>query len=158
MGRWHCYFLMLVHQALWVGIVVAALVVAVTVAGFVVSPWAGIASIGFDAFIVVMGVSFVISVYGFSSITGCNMPSHTIRILPDRVDIEFEDEKVISIEKKDIRPYKIYPGGVLVPFTGAHAGWIWVPSRIFETGADFTGFLKNLYRKDTENESDTGEK
>lgn len=149
MGRWHCYTLMLFHQAPWMGLIMVLLAVGVIVAGFIVSPWSGLASIGFAAFIIVMGMSFVISVYGFSSVTGCNIPPHTVEIEPDKVLVRFEDEKVKEISKADIEPYRIYPGGVLVPVKGAHAGWLWIPAKIFESGDALQLFLKNLYIRET---------
>ena len=162
MRRWHCYFLMLLSQAPAVGWIMLALVAGITTAGFLFSPWMGVAAIGFDVFIVMMGMSFVIMVYGFNSVTGLNMVSHSLRIVGESVIVSFEAEenpgevdmtpsqsqhpaKNIEISKKDLLPYHIYSGGVLIPVEGPRRGFLWLPTRAFPTDAAFSAFLSALY-------------
>lgn len=145
MGRWHCYTLMLLHQAPAVGWIMAAAIVALTVAGFILSPWIGVAAIGFDFFILVMGLSFVIMVYGFHSVTGVNMIPHRFAQDGKNLILEFEEGDPEVIPKASLRPYRIYPGGVLVPVEGERRGWIWIPPKAFEDDGRFQGFIKQLY-------------
>lgn len=160
MRRWHCYFLMLLSQAPAVGWIMLALVAGLTTAGFLFSPWIGIAAFGFDIFIVMMGMSFVIMVYGFNSVTGLNMASHSLHIEGESVIVSFEaDEnrepvegkpsqppaKTIEIKKKDLLPYHIYSGGVLIPVEGPRRGFLWLPTRAFPSDTAFSEFLKALY-------------
>lgn len=150
LGRWRCYMMMLVEQARWLLWTLLIVSLALIVAGFVLSPWAGIAAVAIDAFLVVMAVSFVIMAYGFNSITGVNMPPHALQLEGDSIKVEFEDGKSVEVSRKDIRPYKIYPGGALVPVDGARAGWLWVPPAAFDTPEGFTGFMKKIYESHTE--------
>lgn len=149
MGRWHCYALMLIHQSRWVAIVLTVLIVALIVAGFIVSPWMGIAAISFAAFIAVMVLNFIILVYGFNSVTGVNMGRHSLSLHGDRIMVEFEEGVPMYINCSDILPYSIYPGGVLIPVTGIKAGWLWVPPAAFSTSEDFQKFLKTIYHPET---------
>ena len=163
MGRFRCYWLMLLHQAPAVGWIMLAAIAALTTAGFIVSPWAGLATIGFDIFIVVMGMSFVIMAYGFHSITGVNLSEHTLAIEGDKIKVEFNEtsaetgedserdtapaSRPVEILLKDLRPYSVYPGGVLIPVEGPRKGFLWLPLRAFASDTDFQTFLKSLYSR-----------
>ena len=150
LGRWHCYWLMLIHQAPYWGLAVGLLALAMIVAGFILSPWIGLAAIGFSAFLVVMVVTFVIAVYGFHSITGCNMTPHRLFLTDSRIGVEFDDEgRDLTVSRSEARPYRIFPGGVLVPIEGERAGWLWIPPRAFENDEDFKTFLKKIYEGNT---------
>ena len=145
MSRARCYILMLLHQAPIATLLLCLLMASLTVAGFLFSPYIGVATIGVDAFLIVMLLTFVIAVYGFHSVTGCNMADHSLEQTDENVKVIFEDGKEIEISKKEILPYKIYPGGVLVPVKGERAGWLWVPPKAFDTPDEFSLFLKSLY-------------
>lgn len=145
LGRAKCYLLMLMEQAPAVGWVLLVLIAGLTTAGFLISPWVGVAALGLDAFIAVMGLNFVIMAFGFNSITGVNMAMHTLSLRGGKVEVEFEDGKTVEIDTADLRPYKIYPGGVLVPVGGARAGWLWVPPKAFPTDGEFRSFISGLY-------------
>ena len=145
MKRWHCYTLMLLHQATWLCWVVLAVTIALAVVGFIFSPWIGIAALGFDIFIVMMALSFSIMVYGFNSITGVNTLNHSFHLDKGKIRVEFEDGEPVEIDRKEARPYHIYPGGVLIPVAGVKAGWLWLPPKAFESDNDFQTFLKEIY-------------
>lgn len=136
---------MLVEQAPWLGWTLVVVTVALAVAGFIYSPWIGFAALALNAFLVVTALSFVIMACGFNSITGVNMATHCLSTDSGVVRAEFEDGKTVEVDKKNIKPYKIYPGGVLVPVDGARPGWLWIPPGAFETPEDFQEFLKSLY-------------
>lgn len=136
---------MLMHQAAPLAWGMLALVVAVVTAGFIVSPWVGIAAIGLSAFICVMLLSFVIMTFGFYSVTGANISLHTLALSEHGLTVEFEDGKTLHIARSDISPYHIYPGGVVVPVNGARAGWLWLPPRAFPSPEAFQSFLSGLY-------------
>ena len=149
MGRWQCYLLMAMEQApalLWGAVGVA---VAMATVGFVFSPVLGVAALAVGLFLLVMVLSFVMIAYGFNSITGVNVSGHTLAIADGGVEAEMEDGRKVSIRRDSIRPYKIYPGGVLVPvkgnIDGKGEGWLWVPPKAFDTAAEFQGFLKAMY-------------
>lgn len=152
MARFKCYFLMLVHQAPWAGWVMLAIVAGLTVTGFILSPWLGIAALGFDAFIIVMVMSFVIFAYGFSSITGVNMMSHCLKVSDGSLSIEFEEGNQVTVPLADIEPYLIYPGGVIIPVKGPREGWLWLPPKAFDEPSDFQNFLKCLYEGNSKQE------
>ena len=152
MSRWQCYFYMLIHHALWLAWTLLIVISGMAVVGFLCSPWIGIVALGVDALIVVMSMSFVIIAYGFTSITGANMADHALRSEGNVLRIEFEDGKEIEVQKSDIRPYHIYPGGVIVPVEGKKSGWIWIPPRAFETDEEFQNFLKRLYINESNTE------
>ena len=145
MGKWHCYRLMLFHHAPALAWIVAVVVVALTVAGFFFSPWVGFATLGFDFFIIVSALSFVIFAYGFNSVTGVNMPPHTLELEGDNIVAEFEDEKRVEVSRKDILPYIVFSRGVLVPVKGAKSGWLWIPPKAFDDDEAFRAFLKEMY-------------
>ena len=150
MGRWHCYALMLIHQSRWVAIALAVVVAGLIAAGFIVSPWMGIAAVSFAAFISVMVLSFIILVYGFNSVTGVNMGRHSLSLQGERIRVEFEEGDPVYINCSDILPYSIYPGGVVIPVTGVKAGWLWVPPAAFSSPEDFQQFLKSIYHPETQ--------
>lgn len=145
MKRWHCYWLMLIEQASVVAWLMGIIVAGITVWGFILSPWIGIVAVGFALFIIVMGMSFVIFAYGFNSITGVNMTPHILEKRGNKIICNFADETQVEINCMDIRPYKIYPGGVLVPVVGEKAGWLWIPPKAFESDQVFRSFLQDLY-------------
>lgn len=155
--RWKCYCLMLVEQASWVAWTLLLVIVALIAVGFILSPWLGVAAIGYSVFITIMAMSFVIMAYGLNSVTGANMPLHTLTAGNDGIRFEYEDGKTVDIPREDIRPYRIYPGGVLLPVGGKKAGFIWLTPKAFETGGDFAEFLKKIYT-DTKYESNTEQK
>lgn len=138
--------MMLLHHTSWLAWTLLLLVAALIAGGFVISPWVGIAAIGFAAFIVVMVMSFVIFAYGFNSITGLNMTPHSLGIEDGRMMVELADGKTIGMELSGIKPYKIYPGGVMIPFDGPRSGWLWVPPSAFPNDEDFRNFLKSSYK------------
>lgn len=154
MPRWRCYLMMMMHDASWLGWVLLVVVIALTTAGFLFSPWIGAAAIGFDAFIVVMAMSFVIMTYGFNSITGVNMSPHAFYMRNGTLIIEFEEGREMEIPRQDIRPYHIYPGGVLVPVEGKRPGWLWIPPKAFENDNEFQIFLKRVYRDENNTEQE----
>ena len=154
-GRARCYLLMLVEQAPWLAWTLLAVCLGLAATGFILSPWIGIAAIGFCAFLTVTALSFVIMAYGFHSVTGLNMAMHSLENTPGRLMVEFEDGKQVGIEKSDLRPYKIYPGGVLVPVAGARSGWIWIMPKAFETPEDFAGFMREIYKTPHPEQADT---
>ena len=145
---------MLMHQAPWLGWALLLVTVGLAVAGFLFSPWLGVAAIGVDAFLVVMAMSFVIFAYGFNSVTGVNMTQHSLRATTAGLLVEFEEGDPLTIRKEEIAPYHIYPGGVIVPVGGNRAGWIWVPPRAFESDEDFKDFLKSIYRNESNTEQE----
>ena len=153
LSRWKCYWLMLMHQAAWLGWTLLVVVLGLVAVGFIYSPWMGIAAIGIDAFIVVMALSFVIIAYGFGTITGLNMTNHTLQVESRDIEIGFAEGEPIRIPCSDARPYSIYPGGVLVPVEGKRSGWLWVPPSAFATPEEFQIFLKKIYI--SANESNT---
>lgn len=141
---------MLIEQAPWLGWALLGVTVVLAVVGFIFSPWMGIAALGVDAFLVVMAMSFVIMAYGFNSVTGVNMPLHTLSLENNKIRVEFEDGKTVDIAKENARPYKIYPGGVLVPVEGQKKGWLWIPPKAFLTPEEFMVFVKEIYESHTE--------
>ena len=143
---------MLVHDAAWLGWSLLVVGLGLVVAGFIFSPWLGIAALGVAAFMAVMAMSFVIMAYGFNSITGINMSTHSLALCRGGVAVEFEDGKVVSLNASDVRPYHIYPGGVLMPVAGSRPGWLWVPPKAFESDEDFKEFLKCVYRNESNTE------
>lgn len=145
LGRMKCYLLMLAYQAPTVGWVLGAVVVATLVAGFLVSPWVGLVTVGVDAFLCVMVMSLIIMAYGLGSVTGCNMSLHTLSVTAQTLSVNFEEGSPLVFEKKRLGRYTIYPGGIVVPIDGKKGGWIWVASRAFEQGADMAEFIKRLY-------------
>lgn len=155
MSRARCYLLMLMEQAPMVGWSVLGIVILLIVIGFLVSPWIGIAAVGLSAFIVVTAISFVMLLYGFNTLIGLNMSSHFLGIDGDNLVVTVEDEIPLEIQLSRLNPYKIYPGGVLVPVTegdpkinkNSQGGWIWIPTKAFNTDDDFKSFLKRLYEK-----------
>lgn len=149
MNRWHCYWLMLIFQAPVVAWITAALVAVFTIVGFIVSPWVGVATLGFDVFFFVMALTFVIAVYGFHSITGCNTAMHSLKAVGEKVVVTFEDEKTIEIEKSNLCRYHVFPGGVLIPVDGARQGWLWLTPKAFESDIDMQIFLKEIYEGNT---------
>ena len=148
LGRWKCYMLMLVEQAPWLSRILAVVAVGLAVAGFIISPWVGIAALGIDVFLIVMAMSFVIMAYGICSVTGVNMAMHTLEIGEGEIRAVFEDGKTIGISLEEVRPYKIYPGGILIPVDGKKAGWIWVPAKAFDTAEEFQSFIRDIYRQE----------
>lgn len=149
LGRTRCYLLMLLEQARWLAWLLLGIVAVLTTAGFTYSPAVGIATLGFDAFLITMALSFVILACGFNSITGVNMSHHSLSVDGGVVTVRFEDGKEIRIAGELIRPYKIYPGGVVVPVSGDRPGWLWVPTGAFERPEDMRLFLKSLYVKES---------
>lgn len=145
LGRWRCYTMMVMEQAQWLVWTLAILMLGLAVAGFIFSPWAGIAALGVDAFLLVMALSFVIMAFGFNSVTVLNIPRHTVTIDVECLVIEIEDGATEKIPKEDIRPYKIYPGGVIVPVEGLRSGWLWLPPAAFASPDDYQVFLKQMY-------------
>lgn len=152
MNRWQCYLYMLIHQASWVAWVTLIVMAGLVAAGFIHSLWAALAAVAVDIFIAVMTMSFVIIAFGFNSITGVNMGSHSLSTNNDGLVIKFDDGKEIEVKKSDILPYHIYPGGVIVPVKGAKAGWVWVPPGAFDTDGEFRNFLKSLYANESNTE------
>ena len=152
LNRWRCYMLMLIHQAAWLGWLMVLLIVGLTVTGFLLSPWIGIASLGFDIFIVVMVMSFVIMIFGFNSITGINMSMHSLSVGEKYITVTFEDETTIEIDRHDVRPYKIYPAGIIVPVAGKRPGWLWIPPKAFPDDAAFQKFLSAIYNYESNTE------
>lgn len=153
MSRTRCYLLMMLHQAQWLFWLLCIVTVGLVTLGFIYSPWHGVAAIGFSSFIIMMGLSFLIFAFGFNSITGMNLAEHSIETSPAHVRVLFEDGKTVEIDRERILRYKIYPGGVLIPVTGPQEGWLWIPVKAFENPADLNPFLKEVYRK--EHESNT---
>ncbi|MCH5217460.1 MAG: hypothetical protein J1F07_02725 [Muribaculaceae bacterium] len=145
MRRWHCYLLMLMHQAPAAGWVVGLLCVALVVAGFIVSPWLGVAALGVSAFIAVMAMSFVVMAYGFYTLTWVNMKPHTFSLSGDSLRIVFDDGREVGVALNQLRPYTIYPGGVLVPVAVEGGGWLWFPGGSQPDGMPLPEFLKRLY-------------
>ena len=152
LARWRCYLLMLMHEAGWLGWTLLLTLAALITAGFIWSPWTGVAAIGVGAFIAVMVMSFMIMVYGFNSITGVNMSMHSLKSEKNRVIIGFENGKELEVVKEDIRPYHIYPGGVIAPVEGKRRGWLWIPPKAFETDEEFKHFLKSIYGNESDSE------
>lgn len=136
---------MTIEQAPWLGLAVAIVAIGCMVWGFVCSPWYGIAALGFAAFLVVMAMSFIIIAYGFYSITGVNMARHSLVLSEKNLVVEFEDGAPVEIPLEDIRPYKIYPGGVLMPVAGKRPGWLWIPPHAFGENGMFQDFLHAVY-------------
>ena len=145
MRRWHCYLLMLMHDASWLGWSLLAVILILVAGGFIISPWIGIAAIGFALFIAMMAMSFVIMAYGFNSFTGVNMMTHTLAVDGSNITIGFEEGDAIEIDCRSARPYHIFPGGVLLPVSGAREGWLWIPTKAFENDNDMKEFLKTVY-------------
>lgn len=149
-GRWKCYLLMLAHQAAPLMWILISLCVALSVAGFIISPWIGLASLGFDAFILMSGISFVVFAYGFNSVTGLNMTPHSLEAEEDGLLVRFEEGEPVKIARDELRPYTVYPGGVVMPVGGSKAGWVWVPPKAFESDSDFKTFLSKIYSSEME--------
>ena len=147
MGRWHCYMLMMLHHLPAVTLLLLVALAGAATVGFILSPWHGIAILGIDMFLLVMFASFVIMAYGLGSITGCNTQPHSLHIIPGGLRVEFEEGEEAEISGADILPYKIYPGGVLVPVKGVKAGWVWLPPKAFDTPSDMQVFLKEIYKR-----------
>lgn len=143
--------LLMFEQAPWIGWTLLVLVVGLVVAGFVFSFWMGIAALGLDAFLVVMAMSFVVMAYGFNSITGANLSSHTLSVEGDRLRLEFDDGKSRELPRSEAQPYRIYPGGVVVPLGGKNGGWLWIPPSAFDTPGEFHTFLKAIYKQHESN-------
>lgn len=146
MGRFHCYSLMVMEQAPWAAWSLLVAVVLLVAGGFLISPWAGVAAFGVAAFLAVMVMSFVIMAYGVYSITGVNMAPHSLAVDGHRILVRFDEGDDVEVMCEHAAPYKIYPGGVLVPVEGARAGWLWVPSRAFDHPDALRDFLKLIYR------------
>ena len=149
LSRMKCYFLMMMEHAPYTTLFLLIVLIGLTTAGFIVSPWYGVAALGFDAFLLVMAMSFVIFVYGFNSVTGANMAIHSLSLDEGGIMVEFEDCKCIKIPREDIGKYKIYPGGALLIVHGTRKGWIWIPPKAFEgCEISFETFLKGIYDSD----------
>lgn len=145
MSKFQCYLYMVIEQAQWLGWTVLVLSLALIVGGFMFSVWHGVASIAFAAFLSVMALGFVIIAYGFYSVTGANMTLHSLEIEDRSVSVVSDGEKILELPLSDIRPYRVYPGGAIVPVKGSRSGWLWVPASAFETAEDLSSFLKRLY-------------
>lgn len=158
MGRWHCYFFMLIHQALSVGIIYLLVAAALATAGFIHSVWAGIAALSVDGFLAVMVMSFVIMAYGFNSVTGINITPHSFELDGHRLVVRYEDGKTTEINISDIKPYTIYPGGVIVPVENDRKGWLWITPGAFENPDEMLPFLKALYPADSQGDTTAPEK
>lgn len=149
MGRWKCYMTMLMHQAPILFWLLAVSLLGLIATGFIFSPWLGIAALGLSLFIAVMVVSTVIMVYGFNSITGVNMSRHSLTATDADIRIDFEEGDPLSVSKQDVGPYRIYPGGIVVPVEGLRKGWLWVPPKAFENDEDFKQFIMRIYEGNT---------
>lgn len=149
MSRRRCYGVMMVHHAMWVAVVMALVSAALIGSGFLFSAGAGIAAIGFSVFLWVMALSFVIFAYGFNSVTVLNMPLHSLGLRGDEIIITFESGEEQTVETASVRPYRIYPGGVVIPVEGAKAGFLWVPSGAFDNPDDMVKFLKLIYESNS---------
>lgn len=143
--RFTCYTLMLLHQATGLAWIFGIVAVALAATGFIISPWIGLVALGLDAFLAVMVYTFVITAYGFNSLTGCNMPLHRLVVDGEYLAVEFEEGSPLAIPRKEVRPYKIYPGGALLPIGGSRPGWVWLPPKAFGNPDDFKNFIKQLY-------------
>lgn len=150
MMRWQCYLYMMIHQATWLFWLLFMIITGGAVAGFFFSVWAGIVALCIGAFLSVMAFSFVMIAYGFNSVTGLNMTSHRLYSSGEKLVVEFDDGKDIEMPKDDLRPYLIYPGGIIVPLKGGRTGWVWVPPKAFDTDEGFKEFLKSLYENNSE--------
>lgn len=150
MSRWHCYLLMLLHQASWLAWTLVITLIVLVTFGFLHSVATGIASIGLGIFIVVMAMNFVIFAYGFNSITGINITEHALRLEGPVIAADIVDEKSVEIKREHLRPYHIYPGGVLVPVEGNRKGWLWIKASAFDTPEEFQKFMKKIYESNSE--------
>ena len=147
LGRGRCCLLLMMEQAPAVGWILLAVCIALLVAGFLFSPWAGVAALGVVAFLTVSVFNLVMMACGLNSVTGLNMAPHSLGVEDETVVAEFEDGGRVEVDLADLRPYRIYPGGVVVPVEGSRKGWLWVPPAAFGSPEDFQAFMAGLYKR-----------
>ena len=147
MRRWHCYLLLTIHQAPKVGLATAIVAVGLVTAGFIWSPWAGLAAVGVAGFLMVSVLTLVVIAYGFHTMTGLNMSLHSLSLTREgTVRVQYEDGQTTELPRAEAGRYHIYPGGVLVPFGGKNSGWLWVPPKAFADDWTFRSFLNGIYK------------